>query len=103
MLVKTTLIKEVAKQLGVLDKVSSPTFSLVNEYRTDKDETIFHFDFYRIEQEEEALDMGIEDYFESGHWCLIEWPSKVQNLLPLELVNISLRVEQDLQRTIVVT
>lgn len=97
---KTTLIKEICKQLGVLDNISSPTFSLVNEYQTKNNESIFHFDFYRIEEEEEALDMGIEDYFYNNDWCLIEWPENVENLLPLEAVEIHLSVLENGQRNI---
>ena len=87
---KTTLIKEICKELGVKDNISSPTFSLVNEYKTSKNETVYHFDFYRIEDEEEAYDIGIEDYLDSNSWCLIEWPENVENLLPLESVAINL-------------
>lgn len=87
---KTTLIKELCKVLGVIDIVSSPTFSLVNEYLTDKEDTIYHFDFYRINNEEEAYDMGIEDYLYNNNWCLIEWPNNIKNLLPLETVAISI-------------
>ena len=80
---KTTLIKEIAKQLGVEEIANSPTFSLVNEYQTNTRETVYHFDFYRIEDEYEALDIGVEDYFDSGHWIFIEWPDKIKELLPL--------------------
>lgn len=97
---KTTLIKEICKTLGTEDLISSPTFSIVNEYITSNDETIFHFDFYRIDNEEEAYNIGIEDYFDSNHWCLIEWPSVVENLLPLENVNVYLTVLEDGQRNI---
>ena len=77
---KTTLVKEIAKLLGVEENVSSPTFSIVNEYHGN--EVIFHFDFYRLEDEEEAYDFGIEEYFDSGNLCLLEWPEKISNLLP---------------------
>jgi tRNA threonylcarbamoyladenosine biosynthesis protein TsaE len=97
---KTTLIKEICKQLGVLDNISSPTFSLVNEYQTSKNEKVFHFDFYRIEVEEEALDMGIEEYFDNNAWCLVEWPENIENLLPLEAVQIHLSILNDQQRNI---
>lgn len=97
---KTTLIKEICKQLGVLDTISSPTFSLVNEYQTSTEEKVFHFDFYRIEDEEEALDMGIEDYFYTNEWCLIEWPENIQNLLPLDAVKIELKILENGQRNI---
>jgi len=97
---KTTLIKEICKTLGTENLISSPTFSIVNEYITSNDETIFHFDFYRIDNEEEAYNIGVEDYFDSNHWCLIEWPSVVENLLPLENVNVYLTVLEDGQRNI---
>ncbi len=77
---KTTLIKSLIKALGSTDTVSSPTFSLVNEYQSDQGR-IFHFDFYRIEDENEALDMGIEDYLNTDSWKLIEWPQKISKLL----------------------
>jgi tRNA threonylcarbamoyladenosine biosynthesis protein TsaE len=97
---KTTLIKEICKQLDVLDKISSPTFSLVNEYQTLKEEAVFHFDFYRITNEEEAFDMGIEEYLYNKDWCLIEWPQNVENLLPLESVEIHLSVLENGQRNL---
>lgn len=97
---KTTLIKEICKQLGVLDNISSPTFSLVNEYQTKNNEKIFHFDFYRIENEEEALDMGIDDYFYNNDWCFIEWPENIKNLLPLDAVEIHLTILDDGTRNI---
>jgi len=97
---KTTLIKEICKTLGTENLISSPTFSIVNEYITSNNETIFHFDFYRIDNEEEAYNIGVEDYFDSNHWCLIEWPSVVENLLPLENVNVYLTVLEDGQRNI---
>ncbi len=97
---KTTLIKELVKQLGVSDNVSSPTFSLVNEYHTTTDEKVYHFDFYRIDNEEEAMDMGSEEYFYSNCWCLVEWPNKVENLLPLKSVSITITVNNKEQRTI---
>ncbi|WP_372792233.1 tRNA (adenosine(37)-N6)-threonylcarbamoyltransferase complex ATPase subunit type 1 TsaE [Lutibacter sp.] len=97
---KTTLIKELAKQLGVSDIVSSPTFSLVNEYHSEKGTKIYHFDFYRINKEEEAMDMGIEEYFYSDNWCLVEWPNKVENLLPLKSVIIKITTSSNQQRTL---
>lgn len=98
---KTTLIKEICHQLGVIDKVSSPTFSLVNEYQTDAGEKVFHFDFYRIEKKTEALDMGFEEYVESGCKCLIEWPEKVENLVPLESSLISIIQNKGEDRTLI--
>ena len=97
---KTTLIKEICNILGVEDRVSSPTFSLVNEYRTSANEVVFHFDFYIITNEEEALDMGIEEYLYQKNWCLIEWPENIGNLLPLDAVQIHLSVLDDGQRNI---
>jgi len=97
---KTTLIKEICKQLKVSDNISSPTFSLVNEYQTANEEKVYHFDFYRIEQEEEALDIGIEDYFDNNAWCLIEWPENIENLLPLDAVEVHLTTLNNQQRNI---
>ncbi len=97
---KTTLIKEIVKQLGVDEVVNSPTFSLVNEYLSRKGENLYHFDFYRIEQEEEAFDIGIEEYFDSNSWCFIEWPEKVENLLPLETVSVILTLNNKGTRNI---
>lgn len=97
---KTTLIKEIVKQLGSNDGVSSPTFSLVNEYHTVNGDKIYHFDFYRINNEYEALDIGVEEYFYSDCWCLIEWPNKVENLLPLNSVTITITANSDQIRTI---
>ena len=87
---KTTLIKEICKVLQIEDTVSSPTFSLVNEYRTLENLVVYHFDFYRIEKEEEAFDMGVEDYWNDTNWCLIEWPENVKNLLPLNATRIEI-------------
>nr|WP_297309424.1 tRNA (adenosine(37)-N6)-threonylcarbamoyltransferase complex ATPase subunit type 1 TsaE [uncultured Flavobacterium sp.] len=81
---KTTLIKALSKELGVVDIANSPTFSIVNQYETLKGETVFHFDLYRLDEEEEAYDMGIDEYFNSGNWCFIEWPEKTPNLIPDE-------------------
>ena len=78
---KTTLIKSICKALGSKDTVSSPTFSLVNEYKYGDEKHIYHFDFYRIKNIDEALDMGVEEYFGSGNLCLIEWPEKIEQLL----------------------
>jgi len=79
---KTTLIKALCKVLLVEDEVSSPTYSLVNEYETEAGETIYHFDLYRLNSPEEALDFGVEEYLESGNMCLIEWPEKIVDFLP---------------------
>jgi len=92
---KTTLIKQLCKTLGVTDATSSPTFSLVNEYQTAKNQTVYHFDFYRLNDETEAMDMGIDDYLYSGNWCFIEWAEKIPNLIPEEhsVITIELLVE----------
>jgi tRNA threonylcarbamoyladenosine biosynthesis protein TsaE len=79
---KTTLIKALAKSLGVKETTSSPTFSLVNEYQTTTNQTVYHFDFYRLKNEIEALDMGADEYLYSGNWCFIEWAEKIPNLIP---------------------
>jgi tRNA threonylcarbamoyladenosine biosynthesis protein TsaE len=81
---KTTLIKQLCKSLGVEDATSSPTFSLVNEYYTSNNQIVYHFDFYRLNKETEALDMGVDDYLYSGNWCFIEWSEKISNLIPEE-------------------
>ena len=80
---KTTFIKEFVKALGTNDDVSSPTFSIVNEYETDSG-IVYHFDFYRLNHEEEALDFGIEEYLYSNQYCLMEWPNKIANFIPDE-------------------
>jgi tRNA threonylcarbamoyladenosine biosynthesis protein TsaE len=100
---KTTLIKALAKELGVKDATSSPTFSLVNEYQTDDNQYVYHFDVYRLKSETEALDMGIDEYLYSGHWCFIEWAEKIPNLLPehYSTIDLSITVEgkRDLRLT----
>jgi tRNA threonylcarbamoyladenosine biosynthesis protein TsaE len=79
---KTTLIKALAKQLGINETTSSPTFSLVNEYQTPDNQIVYHFDFYRLNKETEAMDMGADEYLFSGNWCFIEWAEKIPNLIP---------------------
>ena len=96
---KTTLIKEIAKQLGVKGVINSPTFALINEYEI-KNDKIYHFDFYRINKEEEAMDIGIEDYFFSDHWCFIEWPQNISSLLPTKSVKIELTKNKNESRTL---
>lgn len=95
---KTTLIKALAKNLGVNDVTSSPTFSLVNEYQANNNELLFHFDVYRLKNETEALDMGIEEYLYSGNWCFIEWAEKIPNLIPNEHSIISIELLNDGKR-----
>lgn len=89
---KTTLIKALVQELGVRDMASSPTFSLVNEYEGNDGERIYHFDLYRLNNEEEAYDMGIDEYFYSGDWCFIEWPEKTPNLIPIDHAAIHIKL-----------
>ncbi len=96
---KTTFINVLAKQLGVEEPLSSPTFSIVNEYRVG-DDKLYHFDCYRLESEEEALDIGIEDYLDSGNWCFIEWPEKIETLLPDTANKIALKKNHNGSRTV---
>ncbi|NJB82565.1 tRNA (adenosine(37)-N6)-threonylcarbamoyltransferase complex ATPase subunit type 1 TsaE [Wenyingzhuangia aestuarii] len=96
---KTTLIKELANQLGCSIS-SSPTFALVNEYETDQNEILYHFDFYRVEDENEAYDIGIEEYLYNNQWAFIEWPENVENLLPLDAQVITIKTNADDSRTI---
>ena len=100
---KTTLIKALAKELGVNDATSSPTFSIVNEYEAKDNQKVFHFDMYRLKSETEALDMGIEDYLYSGNWCFIEWAEKIPNLLPGEFSTINLYQTVDGKRNLRLT
>lgn len=95
---KTTLIKSLAKALQVTDQVSSPTFGIVNEYETYSIGPIFHFDFYRLEDPIEALDIGIEEYFYSGNYCWLEWAENIGALLPDRLFLIELTIESETRR-----
>lgn len=98
---KTTFIKAVCEELGVKDVITSPTFAIVNEYSVGPSPvTIYHFDFYRIKKIEEVYDMGYEDYFYSGHLCLIEWPELVEELLPVDAVKVSIEQKADGSRTV---
>lgn len=87
---KTTLVKSVCRALGVTDEVSSPTFALVNEYLDGKGNAVYHFDLYRLESEEEALDFGVDEYLYSGALCLVEWPEKISKFLPQSITIIKL-------------
>lgn len=95
---KTTLIKELCKTLGVEDATSSPTFSLVNEYDTVDNKIVYHFDFYRLNKETEALDMGVDDYLYSGNWCFIEWSEKIASLIPDEHTVVTIELLADGKR-----
>lgn len=98
---KTTFIKALCKELGVADTVTSPTFSIVNEYRSEAGgELVYHFDFYRIKKLEEVYDMGYEDYFYSGALCFIEWPELVEELLPGDAVCVEIEETGDGARRI---
>jgi len=92
---KTTFIKGICKSLGVSENVSSPTFALINEYEDKKGDPVYHFDFYRIENEQEAIDIGVRDYFSSGRYCFIEWPEKILHLLPEETVRVFITIENE--------
>lgn len=102
---KTTFINALCRVLGVEDDVTnSPSFSIVNEYRSDTTaELIYHFDLYRLENAEEAFDIGIEDYFDSGALCLLEWPERIEEILPFDTVSVSLRVNDDDSRELVIS
>ena len=98
---KTTFITALCRCLGVrADAVSSPTFAIINEYRTAAGEPVFHFDFYRISKLEEALDIGLYDYLDSGALCLMEWPENIEELLPEETLRVSITVNADGSRTL---
>lgn len=98
---KTTLIKSICAAMGIKDAVSSPTFSIINEYRTDS-RSVFHFDFYRLKDQTEAMDMGYEEYFYSGNYCLIEWPEKIPDLLPNSYLTLNITIIDPNTREIIV-
>ena len=98
---KTTFTTAICKVLGVKeDAISSPTFAIVNEYRSGNGEPVYHFDFYRIERPEEALDIGLYDYLDSGELCLMEWPENIEGLLPEETLKVNIQVNADGSRTL---
>ena len=95
---KTTLIKKLCSILGVEGATSSPTFSLVNEYQTTTNQIVYHFDCYRLKSETEALDMGIDEYLYSGNWCFIEWPEKIETLIPEVHSVVAIKLQSDGKR-----
>jgi tRNA threonylcarbamoyladenosine biosynthesis protein TsaE len=97
---KTTIVKAICKVLGAGDIVTSPTFTMVNEYLTNKNEIIYHIDFYRIKKVEEVFDFGIEEYFSSGSYCFMEWPELIGGILPPETVKIRITIGEKDQRII---
>ena len=97
---KTTFIKALCDELGVIDVVNSPTFAIANDYETALGDHIYHFDFYRLKTPQEALDFGVEDYFYSGHICFMEWPDQIGTLLPTESVRVAITVKADGSRTV---
>ncbi len=98
---KTTFIKILCKQLGVENTTSSPTFSLVNEYEILNNELVYHFDVYRLKNQNEALDMGIDDYLYSGNWCFIEWSEKIIDLIPKEHSVVTISVLENGNRLLI--
>ncbi|MBK5720774.1 tRNA (adenosine(37)-N6)-threonylcarbamoyltransferase complex ATPase subunit type 1 TsaE [Dysgonomonas sp. Marseille-P4677] len=98
---KTTFIKAICQNLGVSDIINSPTFAIVNEYRSDSAELIYHFDFYRINKIEEVYDFGYEDYFYSGSLCFIEWPELIEELLPKDTINVRIKALEDGSRNVI--
>ena len=100
---KTTLTKAICEALGVKDNISSPTFSIINEYADREQNPIYHFDFYRIEDPEEAVNIGTEDYFFSGHLCLVEWASRIENIIPDEFILVSLSIEGSNNRKLTIS
>ncbi|MEQ6122433.1 tRNA (adenosine(37)-N6)-threonylcarbamoyltransferase complex ATPase subunit type 1 TsaE [Reichenbachiella sp. MALMAid0571] len=100
---KTSLIKSICAQMNVVDNVSSPTFSLLNVYQTDTGDELFHFDFYRIEDQIEAIDIGCDEYFYSDNICFIEWPEKIPSLIPDRFVKISINLVIENEREISIT
>jgi tRNA threonylcarbamoyladenosine biosynthesis protein TsaE len=97
---KTTFIKAICKVLGVKDIVNSPTFTIINEYKSAKGFPIYHFDFYRINRIQEAFDIGTEDYFAGNGLCLIEWPEKIAEILPEDHIKVTISTNEDLSRTV---
>lgn len=97
---KTTFISALCRVLGLEDEATSPTFSIINEYHSPDGEKVYHFDFYRIDDLEEAADLGLDDYFCSGNLCLMEWPENVEPLLPDDTLDVEIRINPDSSRTL---
>ncbi len=97
---KTTLIRHIGQSLGVEDNICSPSFSIVNEYADPEGTLLYHFDFYRIKDESEAWDIGVEEYFDSGNRCFVEWPEKIPNLWPERYVKVQIHMSGNGHRTI---
>ncbi len=97
---KTTLVKALVAERGIVENVTSPTFSIVNEYQDMNGQPIYHFDFYRIKNEAEAFDIGTEEYFDSGNWCLVEWPEKIPSLLTMNYFELQLDIIDEQTRLI---
>jgi tRNA threonylcarbamoyladenosine biosynthesis protein TsaE len=100
---KTTIIKAICEVLGVTDIVTSPTFTLVNEYRTDIGESVYHIDFYRIKKQEEVFDFGIEEYLTGEIYCFLEWPELIEEILPEDKVSVRITVEDNEQRKLMIS
>jgi len=100
---KTTIIKTICEHLGAVDIISSPTFTLVNEYRTSGGEALFHIDFYRIKKQEEVFDFGIEEYLTGDSYCFMEWPELIEGILPPETVKVRIYVDESEQRILTIS
>jgi tRNA threonylcarbamoyladenosine biosynthesis protein TsaE len=100
---KTTIIKAICETLGAIDIISSPTFTLVNEYKTSSGESLFHIDFYRIKKQEEVYDFGIEEYLTGDSYCFMEWPELIEEILPEETIKVKISVDDNEQRILTVS
>ncbi len=99
---KTTFIKAVCKELGVKENISSPTFSIINQYKNEKDKTVSHLDLYRVKDQEEAINAGVEESIYSSDFCFIEWPEKINSILPADTVNVFIDVVDENTRKLIV-
>lgn len=100
---KTTIIKEICKQLGASDSASSPSFTLVNEYRTARGESLYHIDFYRVKNTGEVFDIGLEEYLYGGSYCFMEWPDLIEELLPPDTIRVHITARENEKRILEVT